>query len=152
MSKHVGTDPIKKPLGFPSMIFGIIQNQQDVLTPKDVFKPTTTKVVFTSKFHNSELHINDLVEIFDDDALPQVLKYAKSKNDGVADDDKKEVTLAPDSEDVSTYLDVAGPSRTKKTFASPFESVDKLIDSFQNIENEISVPASTAKANCVDPS
>lgn len=33
---HVGTYAYKKRLGFPSLIFGIIQNQEDVVTPEDV--------------------------------------------------------------------------------------------------------------------
>lgn len=57
--KHTEKQLVQKPLGFPSLIFGIIQSQHDVLTESDVYEPDAPNVVVTDKLRNATYHVND---------------------------------------------------------------------------------------------
>lgn len=67
ISKHAGSSAVKKPVGFLSLIFGILQSQLDIVATNDVFEGAAADVVITTKLKNSEYHINDIQVIFDDD-------------------------------------------------------------------------------------
>lgn len=72
---------MNKPVCFPSLIFGIIQEQVNVVVPEDVFEgPAPDIVITSSKLKNTEFHINDFEVISDDDdPLPHVDSSAKGK-------------------------------------------------------------------------
>lgn len=91
---HTRTFAYKKPLGYPSLIFGIIQNQEDVVTPEDVYEPAAPDVVITAKLQNADYHINDLVELSDDDDEP-LTPPTKKKKVNTVDGKKNGVYVTP---------------------------------------------------------
>lgn len=100
--KHAEKQVVGKPLGFPSLIFGIIQSQQDVLKGNDVFEPNAPLVVITDKLRNAAYHVNDAptAVITDDDV---VYSQPQSFSDEGLQDFQKEL-IVRELELQSAYL------------------------------------------------
>lgn len=57
---HAEAQVSQKPIGFPSLLFGLIMSQVDVTSKDDVYEPETPKVVLTDKLKNASYHVNDI--------------------------------------------------------------------------------------------
>lgn len=58
--KHAAKQVLQKPVGFPSLIFGLIQSQVSVLQDTDEFEKQTSYFVITNKLRNTAYHVNNI--------------------------------------------------------------------------------------------
>lgn len=64
---HAESYAVHKPIAFPSLIFGIIQSQHNVVKLDDVYESEAPLVVMTSKLRNVAHHINDMSDDIPDE-------------------------------------------------------------------------------------
>lgn len=65
---HAESQLVNKPLCFPSLLFGIIQAQTNVIGDTEVYEKDSPPVVITDKLRNSTYHVNDIPAAVSTDA------------------------------------------------------------------------------------
>lgn len=58
--QHAEKETLQKPVGFPSLIFGIIQSQVNVQIDTDCLEDDAPVLVITNKLRNTAYHVNDM--------------------------------------------------------------------------------------------
>lgn len=58
---HAEKQVLQKPVGFPNLIFGIIQSQVNVQVGADHMEEDAPVLIITNKLRNIAYHVNDLL-------------------------------------------------------------------------------------------
>lgn len=98
--KQCESQKYKKPLCYPSLIFGVIESQANVLLPTDIYEVDSPSLVITDKLNNSVYHVNDIPESISTDStvvtaiplvVPQKISLTRTYKERVAREISMEV-------------------------------------------------------------